>query len=208
MQLSSETIANKLAQDVAAVDDPMVIVPQPDIEELKSSGGASVDLRLGTWFMSMKARQMALLDIYREQEQRAQESSYSSNYHVPFGDKFILHPKSFILAVTLEWLRIPLDMSAMVTGKSSWGRRGLVVETAPGVHPGFVGCLTLELTNLGEIPIAISPGTKICQLFISKLDSPRNEATPSRYFGQRRPLPSTIKPDSFAKNLMSHDDSG
>jgi dCTP deaminase len=53
-----------------------------------------------------------------------------------------------------------------VTGKSNLGRRGLVIETAPGVHPHFNGCLTLEMTNLGEIPLKIRPGMKICQLFI------------------------------------------
>lgn len=76
-----------------------------------------------------------------------------------------MHPKTFLLAVTLEWIRVPLHLAGMITGKSSWGRRGLIVETAPGIHPGFTGCLTLELTNVGEIPIAISPGSEYASFF-------------------------------------------
>ena len=92
-----------------------------------------------------------------------------------------------MLAVTLEWIRVPLDLAGMVAGKSSWGRRGLVVETAPGIHPGFSGCLTLEMTNVGEIPVEVMPGMEICQLFLHQVDGKGNVAANSRFFGQRYP---------------------
>ena len=107
------------------------------------------------------------------------------------------------MAVTLEWIRIPLNFAGNITGKSSWGRRGLIVETAPGVHPGFCGCLTLELTNVGEIPIAIKPGATICQLFIHELNKLDKSAPDSNFFGQRQPHLGTIKNDIFSEKLNS-----
>src|SRR5262245_18868742 len=106
---------------------------------------------------------MSHLDI--DQEQGAQ---LNKTHYVRFGDKYILHPGSFVFGVTLEWLRLPGDLAAYVIGRSSWGRRGLIIATATGVHPGFKGCLTLALTNVGEIPIAIKPGMETCQLFLHR----------------------------------------
>jgi dCTP deaminase len=74
-------------------------------------------------------------------------------HFVPFGQKFVLHPGRFALGSTLEWLRLPATMSGYVTGKSSLGRHGLIIETAAGIHPSFSGCLTLELANVGEVPL-------------------------------------------------------
>jgi dCTP deaminase len=79
-----------------------------------------------------------------------------------------------------------------VTGKSNIGRRGLVIETAPGVHPHFNGCLTLEMANLGEIPLEISPGMKICQLFVhATCDCP--QLPDSQFASQIKPI--------FGKNI-------
>jgi len=202
MLLPGNTIANLLSANADEENDPLVISPCPDLEMLKKNGGASIDLRLGAWFVSMKARRTALLDVFDSESESEKSVDQSSKYYVPFGETFVLHPKTFILAVTLEWLRMPLNLAGMVTGKSSWGRRGLIIETAPGVHPGFTGCLTLELTNVGEIPIAIRPGTEICQLFLHQLESPVPDTPSSHFLGQRQPVQSTITPDAFAKNLM------
>ena len=201
MLLSSHSLASILSTKPEDERDPFVVAPCPNLDKLRKSGGASIDLRLGTWFVSMKARRTSLLDVYEHDDYSA-EVELTNKYYVPFGDKFILHPKAFILAVTLEWLRFPLHLAGMVTGKSSWGRRGLIIETAPGVHPGFTGCLTLELTNVGEVPIAISPGTEICQLFVHKLESPVPDTPESKFLGQRQPVLSGIRPDQFAINLM------
>jgi dCTP deaminase len=109
-----------------------------------------------------------------------------------FGGKFILHPGRFVLAITLEWIRLPKNRAAYVTGKSNIGRRGLVIETAPGVHPHFNGCLTLEMANLGEIPLEISPGMKICQLFVHETcDCP--QPPDSQFAAQIKPI--------FGKNI-------
>jgi dCTP deaminase len=72
--------------------------------------------------------------------------------------------------VTLEWLRLPEHLCAFVIGRSSWGRDGLIVATATTIHPRYAGVLTLELTNVGEIPIRLYPGLTIAQLVIQHVD--------------------------------------
>ncbi len=201
MMLRCSTVAKLLAPNPANTSDPLVISPLPNIEKLQKEDSASVDLRLGTWFRTTRAHRHPLLDIYDRDTVGPTEQSLSSAYYVPFGRKFILHPRSFVLAGTLEWIRLPLSLAGMVTGKSSWGRRGLIIETAPGVHPGYTGCLTLELTNVGEIPIALVPGTRICQLFLYRLDGPVETGDRSRFVGQRQPILGRMELDEFADRL-------
>ncbi len=106
-----------------------------------------------------------------------------------FGEDFILHPRSFVLGVTLEWLRMPSNFAGYVIGKSSWGRRGLIIATATGVHPGFTGCLTLELSNIGDLPIAIRPGMTIAQLFVHSAIGIRGDKSIDKTaFACKRPL--------------------
>jgi dCTP deaminase len=121
---------------------------------------------------------------------------------VPFGKSFILHPKYFVLGVTLEWIRLPKDIAGYVIGKSSWGRLGLIIATAVGVHPGFAGCLTLELSNVGELPIELKPGMQICQLFLHTAHSTSSAQSKSLFVGQRKPHLGEIKVDEDAKKLI------
>ena len=200
MLQSSHAIGMLLSND--ASKDPLVIEPRPNIEQLKNQGSAAVDLRLGTWFLTMKVSTHTSLDVYEDHNAKPTERSLCSKHYVPFGGEFILHPHSFVLASTLEWIRMPHQFAGYVTGKSSWGRRGLVIETAPGVHPGFTGCLTLELTNLGQLPIVIKPGSEICQLFIHRLEGDTTKVDQSRFVGQRQPRLGDVKVDRFAQALQ------
>ena len=109
--------------------------------------------------------------MYDKPEDMPSEAELTKSYYVPFGEQFILHPGTFVLGVTLEWIRLPRDLAAYVIGRSSWGRYGLIIATATGVHPRFTGCLTLELSNVGEIPIKVKPGASICQLFVHQIES-------------------------------------
>ncbi len=118
----------------------------------------------------------------------------------PFGKEFILQPRGFVLGVTLEWVRLPSNLAGYVIGRSSWGRRGLIIATAAGVHPGFTGCLTLELSNVGEIPIAIKPGIPICQLFLHTTEQ-TDLVDKSVFVGLRRPTLGKIDLDDVAKKL-------
>lgn len=82
------------------------------------------------------------------------------------SEEFILHPHQFLLASTLEYISLPFDYFGLVLGRSTWGRLGLNIATATMVQPGFKGCLTLELRNLGETPLPLMVGVRIAQLCI------------------------------------------
>src|SRR5271165_3847530 len=194
--------SDKLAAMLGSPDqtDPLVITPCPNLEELRKKGSASVDLRLGSWFAEMRKSRASHLKIVGDTE--GEDARFLSKMHfIRFGDIFVLHPHQFILGITLEWIRFPRTYAGYVTSRSSWGRRGLVIATAVGVHPGFSGCLTLELTNLGELPIKLSPGLAICQLFIHQVSSDTDAVDRSAFVGQRKPVLGDIGPDSFAEKL-------
>lgn len=146
------------------------------------------------------------MDVYGDPSVAPSEAQLTKQHFVPFGEPFILHPRAFVLAVTLEWIRLPSNIAGYVVGRSSWGRHGLIIATANGVHPGFTGCLTLELTNVGEIPITIKPGTTICQLFLHSVEGrdPQRVDT-SRFIGSRKPKLGAIQLDEVAKKLARKD---
>ncbi len=198
MLLKSDVIAALLRAGMGADStDPFVITPHPDLEEIEKSGSASIDLRLGTWFVSLRESRMALMKVDDEQE-----VPFTKSHYVSFGDHYILHPRAFVLGVTLEWMRIPKGLAAYVVGRSSWGRRGLIIATATGVHPGFTGCLTLELSNVGQVPIAITPGLSICQLFLHRTeDTDQDFIDASQFIGLRKPSVGKIMRDPFASKL-------
>lgn len=199
MILKAETIAAQLrAGDETDAADPLVIIPRPRLEELEQSGSASIDLRLGTWFATLRRARLTHLEVDKD----TPGSQLTRTHYVRFGSEYVLHPQNFVLGVTLEWLRLPKNVAAYVIGKSSWGRRGLIIATATGVHPGFVGCLTLELSNVGEIPVSIKPGMTICQLFLHQVEgAPSEYIDRSRFVGMRRPTLGRIALDDVARKL-------
>jgi len=185
-------------------DDPLAISPLPNLEELEKSGSASVDLRLGTWFVSL--RQTRMTHMAPDDLMGPSHPQLSRSHYVRFGAYYTLHPRNFVLGSTLEWIRLPKNVAAYVIGKSSWGRRGLIIATATGVHPCFTGCLTLELTNVGELPICIYPGISICQLFFHQVDCGESDATDqSQFVCSRKPAVGKInlKDDAFAWKLAN-----
>ncbi len=201
--LSAKAIAKRIRKGKnPSVVDPLCIIPlrARDLRALASSGASSIDLRLGTWFSVLRQARLPCLDI--DDKYPASESKLAKKSYVHFGRNFYLHPGSFVLGITLEWLRLPNDLAGAVIGKSSWGRRGLVIATATGVHPGFRGCLTLELANVGELPIAIQPGMCICQLSLYRVDEPDTKnVDKSQHSGHRQPRLGKIELDDTAKLL-------
>jgi dCTP deaminase len=196
--LSATDIAERLRSPEA---DPLVITPRPDLAHIEQSGSASIDLRLGTWFEAPRQHAHALLDVFESEPGQKMTDRLTKTTYVPFGRRFILHPRSFVLAVTLEWLRLPGGLAGYVVGKSSWGRRGLIIATATGVHPRYTGCLTLELANVGAIPIAVYPGMEICQLFLHTVSHPVPYTEHSAFSCWRRPVLGALRPDDFARRL-------
>lgn len=191
--LSAEQIIHSLG---AAGDDRLTIVPAPDEAALRRRGATSVDLRLGRWFRSFRqtsTKSVSLVALPPNQQKDAAQESPTKQHFVPFGASYVLHPGRFVLGVTLEWLQLPRTISGYVTGKSSLGRHGLVIETAAGLHPMFSGCLTLELANVGEVPLEIYPGMNVCQIFLHR--TVRCEAdNRGEFSGRRKP---TLKAPSF-----------
>lgn len=116
---------------------------------------------------------------------------------VEAGDEgFILHPGEFVLGATLERVRLGEDIVARLEGKSSLGRLGLLIHSTAGfVDPGFDGYLTLELSNVANLPIAIYPGMRIGQISFYQMTTPADHpygssTAGSKYQGQRGPTPS------------------
>jgi dCTP deaminase len=180
----------------------LVVTPQPPVLALVRRGATSIDLRLGRWFRSFKQTQTNSVRLVGPPSTGLADPDHSrtKQHFVSFGEGFILHPGRFVLGVTLEWLRLPDDLSGYVTGKSSLGRHGLVIETAAGLHPRFSGCLTLELANVGEVPLEICPGMEICQVFLHKTD-PSGVEEKGKFSGQRKPLLGRPSSDEIFQKL-------
>ena len=201
MILKAAEIAREL-EDPSNEKDPLIITPEPNIEVLRKSGAASIDIRLGCWFSACRPSRTGLIDVYEDQSEVPNEAKLTKSYYVPYGKGFVLHPRAFVLAVTMEWIRLPAKLAAYVIGRSSWGRHGLIIATATGVHPGFTGCLTLELSNVGEIPVTIKPGTTVCQIFIHEVKGGDPDLVDrSAFIGRRKPTLGAIELDSVAKKL-------
>lgn len=197
MALGTSHVAEMLEEGHSQeAKDPLIIVPQPDLNKLRDHPQASIDLRLGTWFSQSRQSRTGVLTV------GANDFIEPVTTFVPFGKSFYLHPRAFVLAITLEWICLPGDVSAYVVGKSSWGRAGLIIATAIGVHPGYKGCLTLELSNLGDMPIEMRPGMAICQLFLHRVEvTGTSKADASVLGASRRPRFLPIPYDDVAKRL-------
>lgn len=211
MILQADQIYSEL-KDPPNGKDPLIITPQLTVEGSAKPRGASLDIRLGCWFLACRPSRTGLLDVYDKKSKESDvpnEAKLAKSYYVPFGEGFVLHPRNFVLGTTMEWIRLPANRGAYVIGRSSWGRHGLIIATAIGVHPGFTGCLTLELSNVGEIPITIKPGTAICQIFIHEVTAGDPDAIDrSPFIGRRKPVLGTIELDETAEKLGHKDMSG
>jgi dCTP deaminase len=154
----------------------LVISPILDLAQV---GEGSVDIRLGTRFIVNKRTQLAAIDPMQLTETEIRK--FQEAVTVPFDSKFMLHPGSFLLGCTLEYIVLPEDISGFVLSRSGYGRAGLLIATATYVHPGWHGCLTLELENFGEVPITLWPGSRIGQLVLMRADrvaAPKLKITP------------------------------
>lgn len=154
-------------------------------------GASSIDLRLGNVFLMVRARGLSDVDPVRfantdgtsgdhafEQAKRQKHERYEA----PFGEKFLLHPGMLALVPTLEWIKLPANLQGIVTARSSWAREGLSIATASLIHPGYKGVITLELANLGQIPLTLYPGLRIAQIaFYSLTKNAQEKDMTSRF---------------------------
>jgi dCTP deaminase len=185
--LSSEKIKEILTSPAADPADRLVISPLLEPNNQIKPGSASVDVRLGQRFYVPLRTKLSELDRMSPSHSKDIQR-YKDETFVPIGDYFVLHPSQFVLGETLEWIHLPKNLCAYVVGKSTWGRDGLIIATAIGVHPNFSGILTLEISNVGEIPIRLYPGFAIAQLFISFVElAGAEEPMPSAFQMQTSP---------------------
>ena len=109
--------------------------------------------------------------------------------------QYLLHPKSFVLATTLEYFKLPDFLTAFVEGRSSVGRLGLFIQNAGWVDPGFEGEITLELFNASDVPILLKSGDRVGQLVFAQLDMSAHKPYQGKYQGQRGATGSRICED-------------
>jgi len=151
---------------------------------------SSVDVRLDRFFRVFENHKYSVIDPSIEQADLTREVA------VDGGEEFILHPGEFVLASTYEVITLPDDIAGRLEGKSSLGRLGLLTHSTAGfIDPGFSGHITLELSNVANLPVKLFPGMKIGQLCLIKLSSPAENPYGSalygsRYQGQRGPTAS------------------
>jgi dCTP deaminase len=138
-------------------------------------GPSSIDIRLGFSIIIPRKTYVEKQDLTDKRAVRQIEERLYDRVRLRYRSKFMLHPNQLILGATFEYLSLPYNVFGVIMSRSSWGRLGLVVATAAAVQPGFKGCLTLELANASESPIALYPGLPVGQLVFHEVQSGREE---------------------------------
>jgi len=175
----------------------LIIAPMDDPK--RQIQPSSIDLRLGNTFLHFKVEGRAFIDPTKDSLQ-----DLMGTIEVEDGKPFFLRPGEFVLGTTIETIKLPEDLVARVDGRSSLGRLGVIVHATAGyVDPGFCGQITLELSNINHVPIALYPGMRICQISFYTLTSPAE--TPyykkegSKYQNQKGPTASKLDIDFCKK---------
>ena len=181
----------------AALEAGSVRIEPYDAEDLQPS---SVDLHLDRSFRVFRNNRYPFIDV------RVDQPDLTELLKIADDEPFILHPGEFVLGQTLEWVELPNDLVARLEGRSSLGRLGLLIHSTAGyVDPGWKGNLTLELSNVANLPIALYAGMRIGQISFFKMSSPveRPYGSPelrSRYQGQKEPTASAYHRDFDGKS--------
>ncbi len=175
MILSDETLRTMLADKRIAVEPIEPYQVQP----------ASIDLRLGRSFLKIDENTLESLTLDSEPPYVKIEK-----------DEIVIPPHSFLLATTVEFIRIPANVTAFVEGRSSIGRIGLFIQNAGWVDPGFEGTITLELFNANRLPLRLTSGRRICQIVFAFMDQATRRPYAGKYQGQRGTVGSRIFRDA------------
>ncbi|MGO9387202.1 MAG: dCTP deaminase [Methanobacterium sp.] len=195
----------------------MAILSDKDIKEHLKSGKivinpltnpevqiqpSSVDLRIGREFKGFRIIRKPCIDPMDQSDL----DSYMESFYIDEGEPFIIHPGEFALATTYETIKLPHDLVARVEGRSSMGRLGVTMHVTAGyIDPGFMGKITLEISNIGKMPVALYTGQRVCQIVFETMTSPSERPyghpeRDSKYMGQKSPVSSKIKHDYEIKN--------
>src|SRR5881398_1085833 len=156
-------------------------------------GSCSVDFRLGAEFSVFEYSRHPYIDL----KDKGSIQDIMRKVVVPEGEPFVLQPRDFVLAITEETLDLSNDILGRLEGRSSLGRIGIIVHGTAGLFdPGWRGKATLELSNLGIMPVALYPGMRICSFTFEQLSSavsvPYYKKAGNKYAGQTQPLASRL----------------
>jgi dCTP deaminase len=179
MVLSDATISRYLAEGKIEIDPYEESLLQP----------SSVDVRVDRLFRVFRNNRASFIDVKIEQD-------LTELVEVKEDEAFILHPGEFVLGSTLERVKLSDELVARLDGKSSLGRLGLLIHSTAGfIDPGWDGHVTLELSNVANLPITIYPGMKIGQISFMQMTEPAanpygSAGIGSKYKGQRGPTAS------------------
>jgi len=165
----------------------------PKVNTKTQLGSCSVDLQLGKQFRVFNHSKYAYIDPNNPKF----GSDMMREVSLKKGDPFILQPGDFVLATTVESIKISADLIGRLEGRSSLGRLGIVVHSTASIfEPGWDGVVVMELGNLGRMPVALYPGMRICSMTFEELSSPAqvpySAKKSAKYVGQKTPLASKI----------------
>lgn len=189
MILSDRDIRSALKEKRIRVTPPL---------DLKTQlGSCSIDLRLGKHFRVFNHSKVAYIDTNNPKV----VTDMMTEITLKKGDPFILQPRDFVLATTVEKVELPDDLIGRLEGRSSLGRLGIVVHSTASIFdPGWNGVVVMELGNLGRMPVALYPGMRICSMTFEELSSPAqvpySSKKSAKYVGQKTPIASRISQDS------------
>jgi len=194
--LTEPDIRKRLNEKISSLFS-LVITPLPDDIDRDS-----IDLRLGSYFFVPRSHRSPCfipgvsnpLHLYHEQ-------------YVPLGSYLVLPAHHTVLGATLEYIKLPVDVSGEILTKSSWARTFVTMETAPWIHPLYRGCLTLEIANVSNTPVVLYPGIKIAQMILLKTTCDIEEVhhedqIEGTYIGPVRPEPAELKNPEMSLNQL------
>jgi dCTP deaminase len=166
------------------------ITPELPSEQI---GSCSVDFRLGCEFNVFEHSRYPYIDLASSKAL----DGIMTTVRVEPGEPFILQPREFVLAITEETLELDDDVLGRLEGRSSLGRIGIIVHGTAGLFdPGWSGKATLELSNLGRMPVALYPGMRICSFTFEQVSTPVSvpyrKKPQNKYAGQTQPLASRL----------------
>lgn len=189
---------------------------------------ASVDLRLGNEFKTFRKTLESYIDpfdkcsiqrYYSEgdiknptldffQKEKPVSPDDLNHEVLEYDAQYIIRPQDFLLGTTLEYVKIPDDLVGRLEGRSSLGRLGIVIHSTAGfIDPGFEGTITLEIGNLGIMPVALYTKMRVCQIVFEQLSSPAEKPygpiRGSKYQGQKGPIACRLGKDSEMEKLTS-----
>ena len=184
-------------QDIIKYLDEGKITIEPLEDPSRQIQPSSVDLRIGNEFKGFRIIRKPCIDPL----DKSDLESYMESFHLEQGEAFIIHPGEFALATTYEAVKLPDDLVARVEGRSSMGRLGITMHVTAGyIDPGFEGKITLEISNIGKMPVTLYTGQRVCQIVFETMTTPSlrpygHPERDSKYMGQDKPVTSKIKQD-------------